>query len=630
MTNQDPGGPLRSVNAPLRRRELWLFLIIGGTVAVLGHGLLELLMRQGLPAGWANAVQLVVTLQLSFVLHDLVTWRRHTLGRSAHRMRRWCRFQAARGASALLSLVMFPVLAPVIGTAPAYWGLLLAGTTANFCTDRFWSFTHRRLGPFARLIRFVVVLVIVVSAAVVFLDAFLVVVSIFMLVVATTTLGFQLYKWWQPENNDPGRYGEPDDPELPGVILVPMRHEQAVAGATLERLANLDHPDYRVVLIIDHPDDHETAAIAHAKAAEYPCRVLVAPYPEDTAVHNKPIGLNAAVRRLEELGIGYEWIGIADAEDLFHPSLLRMVDYRFRRTGAGIVQCGVQLMNFSAHPAGLPLPAGRLPRLRRWLRATMSGWWRAANVLEYYKWFQSRLKLQAAIKVMPLGGNTVFFRRQFLEALHDRYGSYWDEDCLTEDCKIGIVASVLGYDVDVVYLDELVTREETPQTLGGLVRQRVRWMQGFIQVFTGGEWRALSRPWQRMLAVYVLGFQFFQAFAMVFAPAALVLALSHKSPVAIALLTSVPLGITLLTISLDMLMLHQFGRSFGQKVRLRDHLGVAAGGYAYQVVLSVAALWALLRHLLQRTDWVKTSHVGAHLTPDRDGSAAATNEELAA
>jgi hypothetical protein len=51
---------------------------------------------------------------------------------------------------------------------------------------------------------------------------------------------------------------------------------------------------------------------------------------------------------LRELRLPFEWVGIADAEDLFHPHLLRMVDYRFRLTGAGIVQCGVQLTGFSA------------------------------------------------------------------------------------------------------------------------------------------------------------------------------------------------------------------------------------------------------------------------------------------
>jgi cellulose synthase/poly-beta-1,6-N-acetylglucosamine synthase-like glycosyltransferase len=470
---------------------------------------------------------------------------------------------------------------------------------------------------------------IAVVSAVAFVDIFLTVISLFMLLVAVTTLAFQLYKWWWPQHNDPDRYGEPDPPRLPGVILVPMRHEEAVAGHTLERLANLDHPDYWVMPIVDHPDDPGTAAIAHAKAAQYPGRVLVAAYPEDTDVHNKPIGLNAAVRVLEQAGIDYEWLGVADAEDLFHTDLLRMVDYRFRRTRAGIVQCGVQLMNFSAHPSQSPLPDGRLRRLRRWLRSTASGWWRAANVLEYYKWFQSRLKLQAAVRVMPLGGNTVFFRRAFLDAMRDRYGACWDEDCLTEDCKIGIVASVLDFPVDVVYVDHMVTREETPETLPGLVRQRVRWMQGFIQVFIEGEWLALPRLWQKILAIYVLGFQFFQAFAIVFAPFALLLALGHKSPVLVAMLACLPLGISLLTVALDILMLHQFGRTFGQKVRLRDYLGVALGAYPYQAVLSVAGLWAVIRHLLGRTNWVKTAHAGAHLTtaPDHaDHRVAATAE----
>ncbi|WP_446218369.1 glycosyltransferase [Micromonospora sp. IBHARD004] len=625
-----------------RARESWLFLAVGAVVAVVGHALLALLTGQGLAPAAANAVQLVVTLQLSFVAHDQLTWRRHTAVRADRRSRRWRRFQTARGASALLSLVAFPFLAPVTGTAVAYWGLLVAGTAVNYCSDRFWSFSHeegvatmtdvdsrpphrgvhRRPAPLAwRVARAGAALAVLSLLAVLFLDVFLVTVSLFMLVVAVTTLAFQLYKWWLPEHNDPDRYGEPDEPRLPGVILVPMRHEEAVAGHTLERLANLDHPDYWVVPIVDHPDDPGTAAIAHAKAARYPGRVLVAPYPEDTEVHNKPIGLNAAVRELDRLGVRYEWIGVADAEDLFHPDLLRMVDYRFRKTGAGIVQCGVQLMNFSADPRAMALPDGRLPRLRRWARANTSGWWRAANVLEYYKWFQSRLKLQAATKVMPLGGNTVFFRREFLAALRRRYGAYWDEDCLTEDCKIGMVASVLGYDVDVVYVDEMVTREETPDTLRALVRQRVRWMQGFIQVFTEREWLALPRMWQKVLAVYVLGFQFFQAFSVVFAPVALALALAHKSPIAVALLASVPLGISLLTIALDVLMLHQFGRTFGQKVRLRDHLGVIVGGYPYQVVLSVAGVWALLRHLMGRTNWVKTAHSGAHLgaAPAGDG-----------
>jgi hypothetical protein len=130
-----------------------------------------------------------------------------------------------------------------------------------------------------------------------------------------------------------------------------------------------------------------SAWIAHAKARQYPDKVLVCRYPEDTAVRNKPIALNAAVRMLHQLRIPFEWIGVADAEDLFHPGLLAMVDYRFRTTGAGVVQSGVQLMNFSSDPSQLSLPGGSLSRARRWWRAHATAWWRASNVLEYFKWF---------------------------------------------------------------------------------------------------------------------------------------------------------------------------------------------------------------------------------------------------
>jgi cellulose synthase/poly-beta-1,6-N-acetylglucosamine synthase-like glycosyltransferase len=445
--------------------------------------------------------------------------------------------------------------------------------------------------------------------------------GLFMTLIAATTFVFQSYKWWRPENCDPDRYGTPGRPRGKGLILLAARFEENVIGPTLERLARLDYPNCVVAVIIDHPDDPKTLAVAREWARRFPRRIVLIRYPEDTDVHNKPIGLNRALQDLEAMGIwDWDWVGVLDAEDLLHPDVLTMVDHRFRVTGAGIVQAGVQLMNFSSDPRSLALPAGRLARARRWWRAHASAGWRAANVLEYFKWFQSRLRLQAAVRVMPLGGNTVFFRRQFLEALHRRHGTYWDERCLTEDCKIGILASVLGFDVDVVYVDELVTREETPTTLLRFVRQRVRWMQGFIHVFVERDWLRLPTVTQRVLAVYVLGFQFFQAAAGVLAPVALALALLHKAPVLVTLLATIPLAIGLLNVVLDMLMLAQFGRTFGEKVRLRDYAGIVVGAYPFQVVLSVAAVWATIRFVLGRNDWVKTVHAGTHFHAAPAGS----------
>ena len=136
---------------------------------------------------------------------------------------------------------------------------------------------------------------------------------------------------------------------------------------------------------------------------------------------------------------------------------------------------------------------------------------------------------------------------------------------------------------------------------------------GFIHVFAEGDWLRLPTLSQRVLAIYVLGFQFFQAAAGLLAPVALGLAIVHKAPVLLTLVATVPLALSLLNLLLDVVLLAQFGRTFGERVRLRDYLGLALGAYPFQVVLSVAAVWATARFVLGRNDWVKTHHHGVHL-----------------
>ncbi len=101
-------------------------------------------------------------------------------------------------------------------------------------------------------------------------------------------------------------------------------------------------------------------------------------------------------------------------------------------------------------------------------------------------------------------------------------------------------------------------------------------MQGFIQVFAEREWTQLPTLGKRVLAVYVLGFQFFQAFTGLLAPVGLALALAHKAPVAITLLATVPLGLSLLTVAARPADAAQFGRTFGSRVRLRDYVGLVS------------------------------------------------------
>ena len=77
--------------------------------------------RRAAPAGMANVLQAVVTLQVNFVANRHLTWRRRIAGSGVGIWTRWRRFQLARGAGLLLSVAAFPHVAPWTGPSTAYW-----------------------------------------------------------------------------------------------------------------------------------------------------------------------------------------------------------------------------------------------------------------------------------------------------------------------------------------------------------------------------------------------------------------------------------------------------------------------------------------------------------------------------
>ena len=412
----------------------------------------------------------------------------------------------------------------------------------------------------------------------------LVLLSLLMTAVAGTTLWWMLHAWNTPEAliNTSFRRRE-HVPSRAFSLLVPARHEEVVLGQTLDSLAAMDHPDFEVLAIIGH-DDPGTEAVARAAAARHPgvVRVVI----DSNVPKNKPKALNTALGQCRG-----DVVGVFDAEDDVHPDLLRLVDMRFADTGADVVQGGVQLMNIH------------------------SSWWSMRNCLEYYFWFRSRLHFQAAQNFIPLGGNTVFMRTALL-----REYDGWDENCLAEDCEIGVRLSSAGAKVAVAYDPEVVTREETPDTIASLVKQRTRWDQGFLQVLGKGVWKQIPTRRARWLARYTLAMPFLQAFTGVMIPISLVVMFTVKAPPAITLLTFLPLVPTLITVAVEMAGLDDFARSFGLKARLRDYVKLVLGVFPYQVLLAFAALRSVWRQARGVNSWEKTAHSNLHRTATADSA----------
>jgi cellulose synthase/poly-beta-1,6-N-acetylglucosamine synthase-like glycosyltransferase len=397
--------------------------------------------------------------------------------------------------------------------------------------------------------------------------------------IAAGTLWWMLHAWRTPlDLRSTGFAAERQTPQLSFSLIVPARHEEAVLGATLERLARLDHPAFEVVAVVGHDDDG-TRAVAEAVAHQHPDHVRVVV--DHSWPKNKPKALNAALGECRG-----DVVGVFDAEDEVDRRLLRQVDTCFSTTDAHVVQGGVQLVNFH------------------------SSWYSLRNCLEYFFWFRSRLHFHAQHRFIPLGGNTVFIRRNVLQALDG-----WDPECLAEDCELGVRLSALGARVEVAYDPALVTREETPGSLGSLFKQRTRWNQGFLQVLRKGEWRRLPTRRQRLLARYTLAMPFLQAFTGVAMPLSIASMLWLQVPVGIALLSFLPAIPTLAALAFEVAGLREFGRLYYVRPTARDYVRLVAGTFVYQVILAGAALRAVFRELRGVRGWEKTAHVGAHRAP---------------
>ena len=410
----------------------------------------------------------------------------------------------------------------------------------------------------------------------------------FNMTVASVEARWRLYVWRTPEAAERLAWPKPVDAaaaDLSFSVIVPARDEAAVIGATLQGLAQQDHPFVEIIVSLC---DDDTATIAAAKQAarSHPhIRVVVGHYdrPSKAQQLNRALSFSSG-----------DVVGVIDAEDDVAVELLRHAEALFAVSGADVVQGGVQLMN---------------------LGEGISKWFQVHNVLEYFFWFTSRMAYQADVGFVPLGGNTIFVYRDLLE---DAGG--WP-DTLTEDCALGVVlAAEHGATVAAAYSAELATREESPPTifnkkLGALFWQRDRWVRGFVTELLDGKWLKVPTLRRRALAGYFLANPLLQALTTVLLPFAAITAVLVKAPIGLTLLMFaplLPLGITVLS---QLVGLRQFTRSYQIKARIWHYASVLFLAPVYQLILGAAAAVALYKYGKGDNRWYKTGRAAEHRVP---------------
>lgn len=233
---------------------------------------------------------------------------------------------------------------------------------------------------------------------------------------------------------------------LPRVsVLVPLLKEKEIAAQLITRLSKLTYPKslLNVVLVLEEGDETTRDTIART---ELPDWMSVIEVPGAGALTTKPRALNYALDFCRG-----SIIGVWDAEDWPEADQIERVVTRFNAAPDNVVCLQGVLDYYNSR----------------------TNWLSRCFTIEYATWW--RVILPGISKlglVLPLGGTTLFFRRDALEELGG-----WDAHNVTEDADLGVRLARHGY---VTELLPTVTHEEATSRAWPWVRQRSRWLKGFM------------------------------------------------------------------------------------------------------------------------------------------------------
>jgi cellulose synthase/poly-beta-1,6-N-acetylglucosamine synthase-like glycosyltransferase len=264
-----------------------------------------------------------------------------------------------------------------------------------------------------------------------------------------------------------------EEKDLPTfTVLVPMFREPEVLPILVNALRNLDYPPAKLdIKLVLEEGDTATIEAAVAMDLEGIFEIVLVP---DSQPRTKPKACNYAL----PLARG-EHLVIYDAEDKPEPDQLRKVVAAFRAGGPKLacVQCRLNYYN------------------------ARENWLTRMFTLDYSLWFDLMLPgLQRLRAPIPLGGTSNHFRTEVLRQLHA-----WDPFNVTEDADLGIRLTQKGWRVAVI---DSTTYEEANCRAGNWVRQRSRWIKGYMQTFLVHTRRPRAL-WRAMGPVGLLAFVFF-------------------------------------------------------------------------------------------------------------------------
>lgn len=230
-------------------------------------------------------------------------------------------------------------------------------------------------------------------------------------------------------------------------ILCPLYREAEVVSQFVHAMEVLDYPTDRLqILLLTEEDDAETRAAINAMhlPRQFSVVTVLAGRPR-----TKPRACNFGLLRATG-----EYVVIYDAEDIPEPLQLKKAVLTFANHDADLACVQAKLNYYNANQN----------LLTRWFTA------------EYSLWFDLILPGMQVLELpLPLGGTSNHFRTALLR----RVGA-WDPFNVTEDCDLGL--RLAHFNLKTSILDS-TTYEEANSQVKNWIRQRSRWIKGYLQTY---------------------------------------------------------------------------------------------------------------------------------------------------
>jgi len=243
---------------------------------------------------------------------------------------------------------------------------------------------------------------------------------------------------------DPGQWGA-RSPRV--TVLVPVYREDAILPRLIKRLTAITYPKelLDICLVLEEGDDKTLDALACIDLPHW-MRWVSAP---KSRIKTKPRAMNYALDFCRG-----EIIGIYDAEDAPEPDQITRVVRKFRESGPEVACVQAYLDYYN-------------PR---------ENWLSRCFTIEYAIWFRVILQAVEHMRLpVPLGGTSVFFRREALEKLGG-----WDAHNVTEDADLGMRLARQGYRCA---FEPSTTHEEANCRTLPWIKQRSRWLKGYAMTW---------------------------------------------------------------------------------------------------------------------------------------------------